>query len=243
MKRLFKAVYLEKTWEVDALQKLKQKLKSQTGASITFALLLFLVCAVVGSVVLTAGTAAAGRLSELAESDQRYYSVTSAAQLLRTMVERETVTIVKTDKSTDASAGSSSPDMSEDTAYPVYTINGDTIYPSSPSVELDSFPKDAAYSYVINNETEKTKTITLKVDGYDSLSTTIEETLSEDGTLTFRILSQQDRNGSQYALSAVYTADIKKNTGSNAYTGEVIEITKIGWRLAEMVTVKESGTS
>ena len=231
---------LEKSQEVDALQKLKQKLKSQTGASITFALLLFLVCAVVGSVVLTAGTAAAGRLSELAESDQRYYSVTSAAQLLRTMVEGETVTIVKTEKSADASADSSSDDLAGDTAYPIYTINGEAI---NASVKLDSLPKDAAYSYVIGDGASEPRTITLNVDGYDSLSTTIEETLSEDGTLTFRILSQKDRNGSQYALSAVYTADIKKNTGSNAYTGEVTEITKIGWRLAEMVTVKESGTS
>lgn len=232
-------MYLEKTWEVDALQKLKQKLMSQTGASITFALLLFLVCAVVGSVVLTAGTAAAGRLSELAESDQRYYSVTSAAQLLRTMVEGETVTIVKTEKSADASADSSSDDPARDTAYPIYTINGEAI---NASVKLDSLPKDAAYSYVIGDGASKPRTITLNVDGYDSLSTTIEETLAEDGTLTFRILSQKDRNGSQYALSAVYTADIKKNTGSNAYTGEVTEITKIGWRLAEMVTAKEIET-
>ena len=35
---------------------IRTKLNSQRGASITFALLLFLVCAVVGSVVLTAGT-------------------------------------------------------------------------------------------------------------------------------------------------------------------------------------------
>ena len=231
---------LEESQGVDVLQMLKQKLKSQTGASITFALLLFLVCAVVGSVVLTAGTAAAGRLSELAESDQRYYSVTSAAQLLRTMVEGETVTIVKTEKSTDASADSLSADTTGDTPYLIYTINGETI---DSSVEMDSLPKDAAYSYVLNNNgTAKTRTITLNVADYESLSTTIEETLAEDGTLTFRILSQKDRNGSQYALSAVYTADIKKNTGSNAYTGEVTEITKIGWRLAEMVTAKEIET-
>ena len=217
----------------------KCKLHGQTGASITFALLLFLVCAVVGSVVLVAGTAAAGRIADIAEYDQRYYSVTSAAQLLRTMVEGETVTIVKTEKSADASADSSSDDPARDTAYPIYTINGEAI---NASVKLDSLPKDAAYSYVIGDGASKPRTITLNVDGYDSLSTTIEETLAEDGTLTFRILSQKDRNGSQYALSAVYTADIKKNTGSNAYTGEVTEITKIGWRLAEMVTAKEIET-
>ena len=206
------------------MHKLKQKLKSQTGASITFALLLFLVCAVIGSVVLTAGTAASGRMSELAKSDQRYYSVTSAARLLRNMVENETVTIVKTVKSTGETS---------------YTINGEA---DNTSFTPNSLPEDAAYSYVIQNGTPKNRTFTLSVGGYDSLKSTIEETLAADGTLTFRILSQPDIHNSQYALSVVYTADVKKNTGSNAYTGEKTEITKIGWRLAEMVTAKESVT-
>lgn len=61
---------------------MKNKLKSQRGASLILALLLFLVCAVIGSIVLIAGTASAGRLSELTEADQRYYSVSSAAQVL-----------------------------------------------------------------------------------------------------------------------------------------------------------------
>ena len=70
-----------------------QKLKSNKGASLSFALLLFLVCAVVGGVVLAAGTAAAGRLSEIAEMDQRYYAVTSAAELFRDKLAGQTVII------------------------------------------------------------------------------------------------------------------------------------------------------
>ena len=53
----------------------KEKLTSNKGASITYALLLFLVCAVVASIVLTAGTAASGRMSKISEMEQRYYSV------------------------------------------------------------------------------------------------------------------------------------------------------------------------
>lgn len=71
-------------------------LRSRTGASITFALLLFLVCAVVGALVLTAGSAAAGRVSNLAQSDQRYYNVTSAAGLLAEELSGKTVTIERT---------------------------------------------------------------------------------------------------------------------------------------------------
>ena len=70
-----------------------RKLKSKRGASITFALLLFLVCAVVSSVVIVAGTAAAGRMSQLAQMDQRYYAVTSAAELLRDLIDGKKVTV------------------------------------------------------------------------------------------------------------------------------------------------------
>ena len=72
------------------------KLRSRTGASLSIALLLFLVCLAVASVVLTAGTAASGRLSELREADQRYYSVTSAAELVRDMIGDQTVTFTQT---------------------------------------------------------------------------------------------------------------------------------------------------
>ena len=61
---------------------LNNKIRSQTGASITFALLIFLVCTVLCSVILAAATASSGRMSGIAEADQRYYAVTSAAELL-----------------------------------------------------------------------------------------------------------------------------------------------------------------
>ena len=57
------------------------KLRSREGASLTFALLAFLVCAVISAILLASASAAAGRVSGLADMDQRYYAVTSAAQL------------------------------------------------------------------------------------------------------------------------------------------------------------------
>lgn len=60
-----------------------KKLRSERGASLMMALLLFLVCAVLGSVVLVAGTVSSGRLANLAEMEQHYYAVNSAAELLR----------------------------------------------------------------------------------------------------------------------------------------------------------------
>ena len=72
--------------------KLKEKLHSRRGASITFALLLFMVCAAIGSVVLASATATAGRASGNYEYDQRYYAVTSAAELLRETLDGQSVT-------------------------------------------------------------------------------------------------------------------------------------------------------
>ena len=81
-------------------ERLWAKLRSGRGASITFALLLFLVCAVIGSVVLAAGTAASGRISELAQADGRYYAVTSAAQLFREELDGQSYTVVRTKTTT-----------------------------------------------------------------------------------------------------------------------------------------------
>ncbi|MBR1629143.1 MAG: hypothetical protein IJ679_07750, partial [Lachnospiraceae bacterium] len=57
--------------------------------------LLFLICTVICSVIMVAATTASGRLAAIAETDQRYYSVTSAAMLLRDVINDETVTIVE----------------------------------------------------------------------------------------------------------------------------------------------------
>ena len=65
------------------------KICSRKGASITFALLAFLVCAVVGSVVLSAAITTSGRASGIAEMDQRYYAVSSAAQLFRDALDKQ----------------------------------------------------------------------------------------------------------------------------------------------------------
>ena len=77
-------------------RKINSVLRSQTGASITFALLLFLLCSIIGALVITAGTAAAGRMSHLAEMDQRYYSVSSAARFLADELDGGSVKITRT---------------------------------------------------------------------------------------------------------------------------------------------------
>jgi len=65
------------------------RIRSNAGATILIALLFFLMCAVAGSIILAAGTSASGRVSGLIEQEQSYYSVTSAAQLIKGEIENQ----------------------------------------------------------------------------------------------------------------------------------------------------------
>lgn len=67
--------------------------RSQRGASLPLALLLFLICSSLAAVVLAAATTAAGQASQRADSDQAYYSVLSAAKLFSDELDGQTVTI------------------------------------------------------------------------------------------------------------------------------------------------------
>jgi len=63
-----------------------KKLRDQSGVSILLGILFLAVCVVVGTVVLTASTAAAGKLTRLRESEQDYQTAASAARLLRNRI-------------------------------------------------------------------------------------------------------------------------------------------------------------
>ena len=112
------------------------KVRSQTGASITFALLLFLVCAVLCSVIIVAATTSAGRMSGIAEADQRYYAVSSAAELLQALIDGKTisiVTVVETPYTTTYTSGvAGEPDAGESETK-VYIV------PNKKASEIEDF--------------------------------------------------------------------------------------------------------
>lgn len=64
------------------MRNIGKKLQAQSGASLSLALLFFVLCAVAGSIVLSAASAALGRTQNVAQKDQRSYAVESAARLL-----------------------------------------------------------------------------------------------------------------------------------------------------------------
>ena len=224
---------------MDALQKLKQKLKSQTGASITFALLLFLVCAVVGSAVLVAGTAAAGRMSKIAEMDQRYYAVNSAARLLVETIEKETVTIVKTNSldSSDGSGGNTSSGQ-EGTSGAGGAAN-----------EKQSFPRDAAKKLGIldgtGSDLSSPTEFTLSIkdadsDVKDSIEVKISETITPDGSMIFVV--SKGKNNDVYALKLSFELDRQDNTELNLQKNTETTTTVLDWRLTDIETVSNIPT-
>lgn len=64
------------------MNRLKQKLKSESGASILLALLFFLICALVAAAVLMAAVSNAGKIKSNQEMHQKYLAVSSALELV-----------------------------------------------------------------------------------------------------------------------------------------------------------------
>lgn len=198
---------------------IRNKLTSRAGASITFALLLFLVCAVVGSVVLAAGTAASGRFSDLHEMDARYYSVTSAAGLLRDTLNGKSVTVTQATETPLTIVTTYTNGVASD---PVSTPNGpdvikDPVFSSDAPVLLQR----AAAALEGGDSVAPTLTLTHTAD--ESLTVTVEQELLPDGTLR---LTLYNAVGDPYKLQMTFavadvtdTVTATENTGSQAVAG------------------------
>lgn len=227
---------------------MNKKLRSQSGASLLLALLLFLVCAVIGSVVLTAGTAAAGRLSEMAEMDQRYYSVTSAAELLGKELNGETVTIIRTRERTDTFTYSGdtvtetpgtpryavkNPDdpsesdwtklsfLSKQTVY--YLFNTETPVPASEDTWMASF-------YTANTPSSQTFTLTFDStlpEGIDPslLEVNVKAEMDSSGTLTLTVSNANDAKNRIYSLKVVLVPGVRETITTHTDSPEELDDT------------------
>ncbi|MCR5136624.1 MAG: hypothetical protein K6C12_05945 [Oscillospiraceae bacterium] len=186
------------------MHEMKGKIKSERGASITFALLLFLVCAVLGSVILTAATAAAGRMAGMAEMDQQYYAVSSASELLKdwldgkeTTIKQDTTTSILKTYINGIQVSATDQDVSDG-----YTVDGESFSPSA----IPSLKSYVAYKIHQNPDTIGVKTLKISSGedtgylggdlnfptGQDPLAvnitTEIDKMPTTDGKETWRIL-------------------------------------------------------
>ena len=65
------------------MKRLVNKLRSNGGATILFAILVFMLCALVGTAALTAAAANSGRYTHIKAEQQAYLSMASAVNLMR----------------------------------------------------------------------------------------------------------------------------------------------------------------
>lgn len=193
---------------------MKNKIKSQRGASITFALLLFLVCSVVSIVVVIAGSAAAGRLSERAETDQRYYAVTSAVELLCDDFKGKTVIaeFVRENKvpKPDVSVGDINVDILDKNSILAAVSRQLILKLNNPAPETPLVGPD--------------DTLTLEVasgapDG-SALGCTINEYVKKDGRVIFEVSNDTDP---KYTLQAVFDANITQSVSQYTDEGKPME--------------------
>jgi len=182
----------------------RSKLKSRRGASITYALLIFLICAVASSIVIVAGSAASGRMANVPQSDQRYYAVTSAAELLKGLIDGKTVVITK---KVTKGAGEDGSDKED------YT-------PNVP----DSMLTDATLR-LVKGETAQT-TYTLTATDYEALNCNIVQTL-ENGLLVYTITN----NG--YTLKMRFASNLKESTREIG-TGVTQTTSTVQWKFHSM---------
>lgn len=63
-------------------EKIRNKIRSESGASLAAALLFFIVCAVVGSIIIAAAMSSAGRMSGIISADNQRYALESARSLI-----------------------------------------------------------------------------------------------------------------------------------------------------------------
>lgn len=67
---------------IKSKEKIRNKIRSESGASLAAALLFFIVCAVVGSIILAAAMSSAGRMSGITSADNQRYALESARSLI-----------------------------------------------------------------------------------------------------------------------------------------------------------------
>ncbi len=233
--------------------RIKKKLRSQTGASITFALLLFLVCTVLCSVIITAATTSSGRMSRIAETDQRYYAVTSAAELLKDTINGKTVSIVtvtETPYTTTYTSGvAGEPVKGTPVVIKIYIVADKKANEITKDVDLvdsnllsnisnDSLLKDAAKRIAESSTTPLSdQQLSLTSDfyttiglDYDALAVTITEKIDENDNISFDIYNTYKAKdtassaGDQYKLTLEFGVD--KSDTTDTKTKNVSSIAK-----------------
>lgn len=228
-----------------------QKLNSRRGASILFAILIFMMCILAGTAALTAASANSGRYAHMKADQQRYLSVASAAQLLTEEFtqNRFTANLKVTETRNDIMVTSrevTKDDSAPDCGTKLEGDLGDLLKEYfSKLCWADAGVKDPTSG---TNETYKrpdpfrTK-LTLKADGMDDV-TAVLEVNGYDVTIVL-YAGTEDSYRTQIRLTAMKTENVtnmnkKFNTDNSVTTTWVSEVT-VRWPEENVIVTAQSG--
>ena len=164
------------------------------------ALLLFLICATLASIVLAASTTTAGQATTLKKGEQSYYAVTSAAKLFRDELNGQTVVIEQKQTGTD------------------YSLKIDGATTPSTLLQNVAYSKMGGTSSSWNNKFDDAGSVTLSplsltATGASSekvaaaVAVTATPSVDADGNITFDF-RQGAEGGDSYELELKVTADV-----------------------------------
>lgn len=224
------------------MNRIAKKLRSGKGASITFGLLVFLVCAVLCTVIIVAASTASGRMANMAESDQRYYSVTSACDLLKDLINGKTVSIVENEDGIYVI-----PDMSGDQA----AMRLSDYTPVGNHYSTKSIVSDAAYRYHTGGGAGTTGSFAISSglgeNGKDPAAATVSETIKSNGDIVLTVTSTS--TDVPFAMKMDFAATVlddeyyrtsetlNDDTGNVSTVQEDTDITTMTWELSSVKIV------
>lgn len=226
-----------------------QKLNSRRGASILFAILIFMMCILAGTAALTAASANSGRYAHMKADQQRYLSVASAAQLLTEEFTRNpfTANLKVTETRNDIMV--TSREVTKDDSAPDYgtKLEGDLGDLLKEYLRLvcwaDAGVKDPVTNVVIDRpDTPFTKKLTLKAEGMDDVTAELEVN-GYDVTIVL-YAGTEDSYRTQIRLTAMKTENVtnmnKKFTEDKVITTWVSEVT-VCWPEENVIVTAQSG--
>lgn len=187
------------------MHRIYRKLHSTSGASLLIALLFFLICVTVGSLILTAASASSAKTKNRYSDEQHYLAVASAARLLKDRMGGYTYTVGKTWQTWDT--GETDPD----TGQPVTDSDWIDITPFiSPEDGEGGDILTSAYEEVLERVKEYTDSFTIDAENnIPSVYTDLK--MKENGDAVFVL-----KSGS-YSMNVSFTARTSKVTDYISY--------------------------
>lgn len=160
---------------------LNEKLHDRSGASLLFAILVFMLCILAGTAALTAAAANAGRYTHLESEQQTYLTISSAVRLMKDEVAGTTLTATRESGGTTVEAdGHWIGEIAGKLMDPVFTPGGT---PPEKKLTVSGIDGMADVTVTVTMDASCTLKMTLKLDSY-FVTVTFPALIESDGTVT-----------------------------------------------------------